>query len=279
MRIGAFLVILAAATTACHEQKLNPALDCTRLATQLEAGCAEQAVPVAVFADLIRHCHIFHGELENRAEIRACTQRTDCANRARCIGDLCSTGCRRAARPLLAKGCKQIDDDTWDCHGGQLTRDLRWVNLSRLELREVNLAEVDLRGSTLIESQLEGADLSRARLEGALLAGANLSRATAEGANFEAAVLTGVNLSGARLSNAALHTDLSGANLRGAELRQVRFGASLRGVDLRDADLTGAQLPFGVDLSGARFGNTVCPDGTRSQNHNETCAGHVAVTE
>lgn len=81
--------------------------------------------------------------------------------------------------------------------------------------------------------------------------------------------LTGVSL---RLAN------LAGANLRGARLvRADLTGADLRGADLTDADLSGALLGA-ARLTGVHWDNTTCPDGTNSDAHGGTCAGHLLPT-
>jgi hypothetical protein len=70
-------------------------------------------------------------------------------------------------------------------------------------------------------------------------------------------------------------TSLRGSDLSDAQLRD----ADLRGADLRGADLTGADL-LGADLSGAdvvevTWNDTVCPDGTNSDDNEATCRGHL----
>ncbi|GIJ36547.1 pentapeptide repeat-containing protein [Verrucosispora sp. WMMD703] len=71
-----------------------------------------------------------------------------------------------------------------------------------------------------------------------------------------------------------------------ADLRNARFvDAYLRDADLRDAkldhaDFTNADLT-GADLTGASIGgvvwrNTICPDGTNSDDNRHTCAGHLS---
>ena len=85
------------------------------------------------------------------------------------------------------------------------------------------------------------------------------------------AVLRGARLSDADLTRVALpHADLAGATLA---------RASLAGADLSGADLTGANLK-GARLVGARvdeviWNDTTCPDGTNSDDHKNTCQGHL----
>ena len=116
-------------------------------------------------------------------------------------------------------------------------------------------------GTSLSGCNLSGANLANANLSGRNLTGANLSNANLTGAN-----LSNANLSGANLSNA----NLSGANLTEANLK----GANLKGANLAKANLTGATLT-GATLSGVSWSNTICPDGTNSNNDGGTCLGHL----
>ncbi|MDC0156058.1 pentapeptide repeat-containing protein, partial [Euryarchaeota archaeon] len=70
-----------------------------------------------------------------------------------------------------------------------------------------------------------------------------------------------MDLSDADLINA----DLSGANLSNAYL----FDADLRLADLSGADLTGAYL------TGVSWYDTICPDGTNSDDNGNTCENNL----
>ena len=129
-----------------------------------------------------------------------------------------------------------------------------------------NLSKTDLSGASLTGANLSGANLNKATLTNAVLTDANLN----------ASNLNDVAASGANLANA----NLSGANLNGASLQ----GANLSRANLSAANLTGANLT-GVNLTGAIttgaafdkviWSNTVCPDGTNSDSHGQTCIGHL----
>jgi hypothetical protein len=114
-----------------------------------------------------------------------------------------------------------------------------------------NLAGANLAGTILVGAQLQGASLAHANLLGAVLIGVNLTGANLTGANLQSADLTGANLAGANLSSA----NLLGANLKGA-------------------NLTGANMA-GANIKGVLWGATTCPDGTSSDAHKGTCAGHL----
>jgi hypothetical protein len=126
-------------------------------------------------------------------------------------------------------------------------------------------------GATLSTCNLTGANLSGANLSGQNLSGTNFKTANLSGANLSNANLSGANLSGANLSGA----NLSGANLSGANLK----GANLSNADLTNANLTGANMAgavlSGATLNGVTWLNTLCPDGTNSNNDGGTCVGHL----
>ena len=89
--------------------------------------------------------------------------------------------------------------------------------------------------------------LTGANVSGTDLANANLSGANMTGAIMQGVILTDANLEGANLTD----VDLSTATLTRARLKN----AILVRANLLDADIGG------VDFTGARFGQTVCPDG------------------
>jgi hypothetical protein len=153
-------------------------------------------------------------------------------------------------------------------------------------LQGCNLSEVNLDNIILTGANLEGANLGNAQLENAFFVGANLqgdnlqraqfqshaflSYANLQGDNLQSASLSGADLTGASLGGSSLRdATLAGANLTGASLQ----GSNLLGADLTDANLTGASL-LGANLSGAVWSNTICPDGTNSNNDSGTCVGH-----
>ena len=86
----------------------------------------------------------------------------------------------------------------------------------------------------------------------------------------------------ARLNNHVLtHANLSHANLVyallvEADLRYADLtGADLYGADLRYADLTGADLTGASNLNGVTWGDTICPDGTNSNDNGNTCVNNL----
>jgi hypothetical protein len=112
---------------------------------------------------------------------------------------------------------------------------------------------VDLHGCDLRNAN----DLMHLDLTGANLEGANL-----QGVDLHDDNLTGANLQGANLQG----TDLHDSNLTGANLT----AANLQGANMWNADLTSANLT-GANLEGVRWLDTTCPDGTNSDDHDDTC--------
>jgi Pentapeptide repeats (8 copies) len=114
------------------------------------------------------------------------------------------------------------------------------------------------------------------------LRGLDLSFRFLVGANMSSAVLRLTNLSGSDLRNASLlnadlvDANLSNANLNGANLTNVNvYNTNLSSADLTNANLTGAHTPGSPPIvTGVIYGNTVCPDGTNSNNDGGTCSGH-----
>lgn len=90
--------------------------------------------------------------------------------------------------------------------------------------------------------RLTGKDLSNAILNGTGLNNADLS-----GVSFKNAVLEEASLSNANLSNA----NFEGANLKNAEMENT-------------------------NLNGVIWNNTICPDGSNSNDHGNTCNDHLS---
>jgi Pentapeptide repeats (8 copies) len=87
-----------------------------------------------------------------------------------------------------------------------------------------------------------------------------------QGANLSAANLFRANLSGVNMADA----NLSGVNLQEANLSGARMAfANLSGARMGFANLSGA------NLGGVTWSDTICPDGTNSDNNGGTCQGHL----
>ena len=108
--------------------------------------------------------------------------------------------------------------------------------------------------------------LGVANLSGSDLSNANLRYADLEYADLSDVLLGNADLSGVLLGNA----DLNGAYLRDTELS----GANLSDADLSGAIMIGADLT-GADLSNVIWSNTICPDGTNSDDNGDTCENNL----
>jgi len=124
-----------------------------------------------------------------------------------------------------------------------------------------------LRDAGLSNSDLSETDLSYSNLIDANLNGANVANSDLRYADLEWAYLMNANLSGSDLTEAYLYnTNMEGANLIGANLSYT-YTVGLR---LIDANLLGSDLT-GIGWSGIYWGNTVCPDGSNSDDNGDTC--------
>ena len=151
-----------------------------------------------------------------------------------------------------------------DCHGVVH----RWTvehhgNLRGINLRRADLRGADLRGADLRRADLRGAKLRHADLRGASLRGARLGPITTArprengngiscGFSCEGADMSYMDLRGVDLSHANLvYTTIVGANLTGANLSYANLSYAI---------LTGSTTT-GWNVTGAIWGETVCPDG------------------
>ena len=134
----------------------------------------------------------------------------------------------------------------------------------------------DMSNVRLSYANLQGADLSRTNLTGAQLYESNLIQANISSSNLSFADLSYSMLSGADLSHSDL-TDsyLYSANMGGANLEYASlYGAYVVGLSLVNANLYGANLTD-VEFYGVGWGNTICPDGTNSDDNGDTCENNI----
>lgn len=183
---------------------------------------------------------------------------------------------------------------------------LAGANLTGANLSGALLPNADLSGATLRDAVLTGAQLPRAALTNTVLSGAKLDGAKLTGATLSGAIAELASLRNADLSNANLNgsylgaSDLTNAQLVGATMTDARMdnsvftGANLSYTDLTAAslrrvtfsranlifaNLTNADFSFSftitdATLTGARWQNTTCPDGTSTDTG---CSGRSAT--
>jgi len=163
-------------------------------------------------------------------------------------------------------------------------------NLRRARFSGADLRGADFRGADLRRADFRGAKLRHADFRGARLTGATFTPAPRKGmrSNEQAAcppmiacpaadmsgvllqdaILAGADLScgaptcapgtGVTFENATMGpTDLSGANLQGVTLQNVQVLLSLDTVST-----TPIPLSTLLNLTGAQWGNTICPNGS-----------------
>ena len=123
------------------------------------------------------------------------------------------------------------------------------LNSSNSTIDELEELLIIANASTLQWQQI--AEDNRADLSYADLSGADLSYANLSYANLEEALLYYANLSNANLT-----------------------GANLINTDLINTDLTGADLT-GANLTSVYWQNTICPDGTNSDDNGNTCVNNL----
>lgn len=141
------------------------------------------------------------------------------------------------------------------------------ANLDQANMTDADLTNADFAGASLTQTTFTGATAEYAIFSNASGYGANFSSATLTYADFTSGNFQSTNFNGANLMFAEMMLiNLSGADLRNA----VLTGTSFRDADLSNANLTGAEISaeLPADFSGATFSNTICPDGTTT---NDTC--------
>jgi uncharacterized protein YjbI with pentapeptide repeats len=148
-----------------------------------------------------------------------------------------------------------LSSGTFCRHGVLLSTD--GVDLSGVDLSGLDLSEMNFHDGTYV-----GTNFSQGVLYGAYFYGANLENAVFDGANLNGAYFT----YGGSLTNASLVD----ANLRYTHFYRADLtGANLTGADMTDADLRQANLDDVI------WGNTICPDGTVSEDHGGTCEDNL----
>ena len=175
-------------------------------------------------------------------------------------------------------------------------REMEGVDLSNANLTGANLDDASLFTTTLDGAIFDNASLLNTIMEDAHAHDASFINADLRGADLYTANFNDANITGANISNTWLHSfDLPGAigqnanfsgsnmrfmtmrdtDLRGADLSfTYLLYLNLSNADLRDATLLGAERGNGVSLDGVIWGNTICADGSNSDDDdgdNFTC--------
>ncbi|MED5350349.1 MAG: pentapeptide repeat-containing protein [Candidatus Thermoplasmatota archaeon] len=175
-----------------------------------------------------------------------------------------------------------LEDEVDDWKYRAVDRFLGYANLSHGDYRYSNLSHAYIEDTNLSHSDLSFANLSYANLMYSNLSWTNLQRsemqyADLHAANLGCAILYDTNLTGADLSYAVVshasciftwdEVDLSHADLSYANLSNLHIEES----NLSHADLTHA------DLTGVSWDDTICPDGTNSDDNGNTCENNLLI--
>lgn len=114
--------------------------------------------------------------------------------------------------------------------------------------------------------------------------GVNFTDASLQWTDFTKSSLAGTNFTNAKLDNVKfIRTNAKNANFTGATISYSvadKNSNFFDGVIFENADFSNAVLK-GIDLSkgtvtGAKWSNTTCPDGSNSDTHDNTCEGHLS---
>lgn len=164
---------------------------------------------------------------------------------------VCPTSARATASTSISEGLL--------CHA------LNWPEIAATDAGGCDLRSLDFSSTSGPFSHLDHIDF-----RGCILDGAKLGNVTMFDSSF-----VGVSAVGADFAYSGFGTaDMTGANLTGADL--VR--AQLQGTNFTNANLLSADLTNAI-TRGAKWSNTICPDGTNSDANGGTCVGTVSVSD
>jgi uncharacterized protein YjbI with pentapeptide repeats len=240
------------------------------VATGVVIGLASAAIVSASIPDANG---VIHGCIRNNGDLR--------------IIDTATQSCTSAQDPISFN--QTGPQGPAGTSGSGFVGDLTNANLEEISWIHLDLRNLDFHGSTF-----------SGQLKGSSLVGANLSDTTFNGIVMDNADVHGVNLSGSAFGTSffARNTNFSGANFTNATITAADGAFTpikLTNANFQNANFTGTQfVPFdpfrridGGDFSNAQFinatfsgatwDNTVCPDGTNSDNNGNTCIGHFTL--
>ena len=184
------------------------------------------------------------------------------------------------------------------------------VHLIGVNLSSADLFGADLSDSVIVDSNLSGADLRWSFLNNSNLSGTDFSYAQLDYVNFGIfANLTNTSFRGVNLGNVQFnrHISFDGVDFSDSILGPFEFSPVFNYVNFSGADFTKSDISSGSfdfvdltysnglawvsdgayfensDLTGATnavpFGsywfNTICPDGSNSDDNGNTCEGHA----
>lgn len=138
--------------------------------------------------------------------------------------------------------------------------------------------EKDFSYSQIIKSEFSGTDMHGVIFKGAYLTGNRFNDTNMSGADFsEIKEFPGW---GYPQNNSFLRSNLTNSNFSNSLLHEFNFtnanlqNANFSGAYLRGSKFNGATNVSTANFNGATFENVTCPDGTNSNNNNNSCEGH-----
>jgi uncharacterized protein YjbI with pentapeptide repeats len=154
---------------------------------------------------------------------------------------------------------------------------MHYANATGASFLNTVLMDVEASNATFVGADFRGADLSLSIMTDSDFSGANFTNtslnATYSPSYFDRSIFQNTIFTGAFLGGVYLNN----ADLRGADLRNASISFSpMNNADLRNANLQGARFTHPM-LTGAIWGNTICPDGSNSDaddGDNFTCFGN-----
>jgi uncharacterized protein YjbI with pentapeptide repeats len=226
---------------------------------------------------------VIHGCIRNNGDLRIIDSATQQCTNAQDPITFNQTGPQGPQGPVGTGGIRFVSN-------------LAGVELSSVSWKFFDLGGLDFHGSTL-SGDLEGSSLVGANFANVdFTHGLFMNRADAHGVNFSGGSFgstffaQNVNFSGANFTNATFSASdpMQRVNLTGATFSQATFTGTqflpnstnrITGGDFSNAHFTNANLD-GIEFldaifTGVTWSNTVCPDGTNSNNNGNTCAGHM----
>lgn len=178
-------------------------------------------------------------------------------------------------------------------------RNFKGADMSNSNFYDAHFAGADLRGANFTNTNLNGAyfdgrdeddftttNFTNVNMGGATFQSVDLTGqdftnvGKVQGTNFISSNLTNVDFSGLDFDEGGVdksfqYSTLAGTNFTGANLVNANLNGVIgSGTDFTNANLTGADFS-GHGLTSIVWNNTICPDGTNSNSHGNTCMGHL----
>jgi len=136
-----------------------------------------------------------------------------------------------------------------------------------------------------LETKLVGKDLTNsyllyARLYNANVSGSNFTNGSLLSADLQVANFSNTNLTGTNMLNVnARDTNFSNAIFNGTKLGLAHLeNSNFTNATFTNANMLDASAADTANFTGAAWSNTICPDGTNSDDDGNTCVGHFTPT-